>query len=264
MRLGLNAGSLAALALDELLDVAAELGLDCVELPTGGWSPARHVDLPRLLESDYARRELLARIHDRGLEISALACSGNQLDPATGREHDEAVRGTIALAPLLDVDRVILASGCPGDRHAVPQRQWEEVVIPYWLGLVAHAELHGVARLCVEMRAEQVVDDVPTLARLRDAVGPVVGANYDPSHLMWLGADPLAAIAALGDAICHAHVTPGRGNDEGFWRSLCSTLLCVGYDDVLSIEHKDRGVDPVTAVAEAAGLLRRVSVPQPA
>ena len=282
VRLGLNTDSLAGLDLDDLLDVAARLGLDCVELPTGGWSPAPHVNLPRLLESDYARRELLARVHGRGLEISALTCSGNQLDPRTGAGHDEIVRGTIALAPLLGVDRVILMSGCPGGppETAAVCRRWDDVVIPYWRGLAARAELHGVARLCVEMHAQQVVDDVPTLVRLRDAIGPVVGANYDPSHVMWMGADPLAAIGALGDAIHHVHatdsraeprpaddaaprawnhVTLGRGHDEAFWRAFCSRLQATGYDDVLSIEHQDDAVDPLLAVAESSALLRRVS-----
>jgi sugar phosphate isomerase/epimerase len=43
------------------------------------------------------------------------------------------------------------------------------------------------------------------LLRLRKEIGPIVGANLDPSHLFWMGADPLAAVDALGDAIHHAH-----------------------------------------------------------
>ncbi len=306
MRIGLNADSLGGLSLDGMLDVAGELGIDCVELPTGAWSSAPHVSLARLLESDAARRELLAAVADRGLEISALTCNGNQLDPTSGADHDAVVRDTIALAPLLGVQRVILMSGCPGgpgDRHAnwitvawppeataVLDWQWEEAVIPYWRGLVAHATGHGVERLCLEMHGQQVVYNVPTLLRLRDAVGPVVGANYDPSHLMWMGADPIAAIRALGDAIYHVHakdtriepavaltsrldtrsageagerawnyVTLGHGHGEEFWRAFCVALRAAGYDDVLSIEHEDQAMDPVDAVTESVALLRRVT-----
>ncbi len=46
---------------------------------------------------------------------------------------------------------------------------------------------------------------MPSLLKLRDAVGPTVGANLDPSHLFWMGADPLLAAEALGDAIYHVH-----------------------------------------------------------
>ena len=45
-------------------------------------------------------------------------------------------------------------------------------------------------------------------------VGDVVGVNMDPSHLTFMGADPLAAIDQLGDAVDHVHASgtlPGRG-----------------------------------------------------
>jgi sugar phosphate isomerase/epimerase len=310
MKIGLNTDSLGGLSLDAMLDVAAALELDAVEFPTGAWSLAPHVDLDVLLESDRARRELLARVAGRGLEISALTCNGNQLDPVSGAEHDAVVRKTIALAPRLGVERVILMSGCPGgpgdswanwitvawppEAAELLRRQWEESVIPYWRSLAAHAGEHDVARLCVEMHGHQVVYSVPTLLRLREVVGPVVGANYDPSHLMWMGADPIAAIDALGDAIYHVHakdtriepavalhsrletlpaahaaerawnyVTLGHGHDQEFWRDFCAALQRAGYDDVLSIEHEDQTMDPVEAVTESVALLRRAAVDTP-
>jgi sugar phosphate isomerase/epimerase len=175
--------------------------------------------------------------------------------------------------------------------------QWNEVVIPYWRGLVAHAAEHGIHKLCIEMHGHQVVYNVPTLLRLREAVGPVVGANYDPSHLMWMGADPIAAIAALGDAIYHVHakdtrleqertaltsrietlpssqaaerswnyVTLGDGHGEPFWREFCAALERAGYDDVLSIEHEDVARDNYEGVRLSVELLRRVvAAPAPA
>ena len=41
--------------------------------------------------------------------------------------------------------------------------------------------------------------------KLRDAVGDIIGANLDPSHLIWQGVDPVAAIRYLGKAIYHVH-----------------------------------------------------------
>jgi sugar phosphate isomerase/epimerase len=302
--IGLNTDSIGTLAFDQVLDAAAEMGVACVEFPTGAWSAAPHVDLDLLLESESARRELLARVGDRGLRISALTCNGNQLDPVGGPEHDVVTRKTIELAPLLGVDRVVLMSGLPGgpgDRYAnwvvvawppearaVLEHQWE-VAIRYWRDLVAHAETHGAVRLCIEMHGQQLVYNVPTLLRLREAAGPLVGANYDPSHLMWMGADPIAAIDGLGDAIFHVHakdtriedkvaltsrletvpnaeaharawnyVTLGRGHDDAFWRDFCAALRRVGYDDVLSIEHEDVTMAPLDGVRESVELLRRV------
>jgi sugar phosphate isomerase/epimerase len=310
VKIGLNMDSLGSLSLDDALDVAARLRMSCVEFPTGAWSSAPHVDLDRLLDSETARDELLGRVRDRDLSISALTCNGNQLDPVGGPRHDEVTRKTIALAPLLGVDRVVLMSGLPGgpgdrfanwivvawppEAQAVLQHQWE-VVTAYWQKLVEHAEEHGGVRLCIEMHGQQLVYNVPTLLRLREAAGPLVGANYDPSHLMWMGADPLAAIDALGDAILHVHakdtkiepgrvaltsrlenrpnadaagrswnyVTLGYGNDDAFWRSFCLALRRIGYDDVLSIEHEDQLMTPVEGVTKSVELLRRVMPSEP-
>ena len=110
-----------------------------------------------------------------------------------------------------------------------------------------------------------------TLLRLREAVGDVIGANFDPSHLIWQGIEPVAAIRALKGAIYHFHAkdtkvdkyntakfgvldtkhygdeihrswvfrTVGYGNGLQYWRDMISNLRLVGYDKVMSIEHED-------------------------
>ena len=178
----------------------------------------------------------------------------------------------------------------PAEMRTILDYQWNEVLIPYWRDLVADANANGVRKLCLELHGHQNVYNVETFWRLRDAVGDTVGVNFDPSHLMWMGADPLAAIAALGPAIYHVHakdtrlepqalardggieirpaedvehrawnyVTLGRGHDETWWRGFCRALAAVGYDDVLSIEHEDMALPPVEGVAQSVALLRRV------
>jgi sugar phosphate isomerase/epimerase len=93
--------------------------------------------------------------------------------------------------------------------------------------------------------------------------------NFDHSHLLWMGADPLAAIPALGSAIYHVHakdtrlepetlalegrieirpaedfthrawnyVTVGLGHDETWWRRFCQALAAIGYGDVFRTRH---------------------------
>jgi len=292
---------------DTMLDVAARLEMEMLEFGCGNWSSAPHINLDGLLASAPARRDFLGRLADHGIAISALNCSGNPVHPGEeGRRHDEVTRDTIRLARLLDVDRVVMMSGCPGapgDRHAnwittewppevreIVRWQWEEVLIPYWRDLAAYARDQGVERICLELHGYQNVYSVATLQRLRDAVGEAVGANLDPSHLMWMGADPLAAARALGDAVYYVHakdtlinteiagvngvidttpgsafetrawnyITLGRGHDEAWWRSFVATLADVGYDGVLSIEHEDPAMSAVEGVEESVNLLRRV------
>ena len=305
MRIGMVTDSLGQLSLDELLQTAADLGIEMLEFPCGNWSSAPHVNLDAMLDSESMRAEFLAKLRGHGISLSALNCSGNPLHPGElGRRHQEVTAKTIRLAAMLGVGRVVMMSGCPGgpgDANAnwvttawppeaarVLEWQWDQVLIPYWKGLVAAAKAAGVGRLCLELHGQQNVYNVETLLRLRNAVGPVVGANLDPSHLFWMGADPLAAIRALGPAIYHVHakdtrvdpstasvnslidtkkmdrlldrswsyVTLGYGHDVLWWREFCSLLRLVGYDDVLSIEHEDLLLPPIEGVRRSVELLR--------
>ena len=307
MKIGMITDSLPDADFDTMLGVAARLDMDMLEFACGNWSSAPHIDLDGLLDSATARRDFLARLADHEIAISALNCSGNPVHPgAEGRRHDEVTRKTIRLARLLDVDRVVMMSGCPGapgDSHAnwittewppevreIVRWQWEDVLIPYWRGLTTYARNEGVEKLCLELHGYQNVYSVATLNRLRDAVGDIVGANLDPSHLMWMGADPLAAARALGDAIYYVHakdtridptiagingvidttpgsefdarawnyITLGRGHGEEWWRAFVGTLGDVGYDGVLSIEHEDPAMTAIAGVEESVELLRRV------
>ncbi len=307
MRIGLVTDGLPDLALPELLRTASELGIGALEFGCGNWSSAPHLDLNELLASRAAREAFLGALTAHGLSISALNCSGNPLHPGElGRAHREVTSRTIWLAGLLRVPRVVMMSGCPGgpgDANAnwittawppeaarVLDWQWSEQVIPYWRGLVQEARADGVTSLCLELHGQQNVFSVATLFRLREAVGPMVGANLDPSHLFWMAADPLVAVAALGEAIHHVHakdtrinaavaavngqidvkpmdrldarawsyVTLGDGHDAGWWRRFCAALRDAGYDDVLSIEHEDVALPPLEGVRRSVVLLRQV------
>ena len=82
--------------------------------------------------------------------------------------------------------------------------QWEDVAIPYWREASKVAEQHGI-KVALEMHPGMLVYNVYTMLRLREATGPMIGANFDPSHLFWNGVDPVAAIRKLGPAIHHVH-----------------------------------------------------------
>jgi sugar phosphate isomerase/epimerase len=313
MKIGMNTDSLGALSFDEVLEAAVELGLDCVEFATGNWSNAPHIDIDKLLADAKARDAFTAKIRERGLTISALTCNGNSLHPGpSGREHDAVIRKSIELAPQVGVDRIVLMSGCPGapgDAHPnwitvawppettrILEWQWDEVLLPYWRDLVAFANAKRVRHLCLELHGGQNVYNVASFFRLREAVGDTVGVNFDPSHLLWMGADPIAAIEALGNSIFHVHakdtridrrlvglnsrietvpgaraserawnyVTLGYGESDAFWREFCLALRRAGYDGALSIEHEDVMLSPMEGMRKSVELLRRVALFEPA
>jgi sugar phosphate isomerase/epimerase len=239
MRIGLTTDSLSHLKIDELLETASNFGIQTLEFGCGGWSSAPHLNLNALLENEAERANFLAKIHAHGLEISALNCSGNQLAPGErGKSYDQVVRGTLKLAGLLGVRRIVMMSGLPGgpgdqnanwittawppEVHEILRYQWEDVALPYWRDLAKEACANGVEKICIEQHGHQLVYNTETALKLRDAIGELVGVNLDPSHALWMGGDPLRAIRQLRGAIYHVHAKDTRIDPQN---SALNTLL---------------------------------------
>jgi sugar phosphate isomerase/epimerase len=305
VELGLYTDSLAHLARDQAFDVAARLGATGIEIAAGGQSSAPHLDRAGLLASPDARRRLLDDLATRGLHLAALNCSAWLLHPRRAEEQRRIVEETFRLAGLLGIGTVVTMSGCPGDGPGATtvnwpvypwpddlvdlrRRQWE-AMLGLWHELAPQAVDEGL-RVALELHPLQLVFNVPTLLELRAAVGDVVGANLDPSHLFWQQMDPLAVIRALGPAIHHVHLkdtavipdevaiagvldvrpfdvpearawnfrTVGRGHDATFWQAFVTGLVSAGYAGSLSIEHEDRSEDPLVGVAESAAFIQTV------
>jgi len=226
MKLGFVSDSLGRMAFDALLDTAARLGVSGIEVNTGGCSTAPHFDLKAMKASADDRRAFASAFKSRGLEIIALNANGNPLHP-TQPQQGECLKDTIRIAGEMGVKTVCTMSGLPAGRagdlmpnwvvsswppetQEILRYQWDEKLLPFWTETAALAKECGVERVALELHGSQCVYNVPSLLKLRTAIGPVVGANLDPSHLFWMGADPLVAAEAL---TC----TP---------RTRCSTLRC--------------------------------------
>jgi sugar phosphate isomerase/epimerase len=297
VKLGVFTVVFGELPLADALDRVVSLGLDAVEIGTGNYPGDAHA-VPGL------RREVDAR----GLEISALSCHGNPLHPdeAFARRSHETWQQTVQLASELGVDTVVCFSGCPGDGPAAAQPnwvtcawppeylevlewQWNERAIPYWTEQAAFAREQGV-RVALEPHPGFLVYNPETALRLRDACGPEIGVNLDPSHFVWQGIDPLLAVRELRDAIFHVHAkdvyvdrhntarngvldtkhynrfaerswsfrSVGYGQGEKFWRDFVSALRIAGYNGVLSIEHEDGLASIEEGLSKAVEVLRAV------
>jgi sugar phosphate isomerase/epimerase len=279
--------------------VPVPLGPDSPVFRSGGQSSAPHMRVFELVEDADRREQFADRLHSRGLRMGAMNCSA-WLHPRHGDEHGEIMKAAIRLASQLDVTKIVTMTGCPGDGSqahtinwvfypwppegvALQERQWEQA-IPFWKELAAFASDHGIDRIALELHPMHLAYNVPTLLRLRDAIGPIIGANVDPSHMFWQHMDPPASVRALGDAVHHVHLkdvesnptalglagvldnrsfadpaqrawnfrTVGQGHGQEFWESFFTALQEVGYDDVLSIENEDPIQPAEEGVAEAA------------
>ena len=311
MKLSVLANLYGAKSLDETLKILSGLGVHTVEIGAGGYPGKAHCNPAELLADEKKYDEFVATFKKYDVEICALACHGNPVHPnkdiADG--YDKDFREAVLLAEKLGVDTVITFSGCPGDHEgaklpnwvtcAWPEDyieilnwQWEEKLIPYWKKTAAFAKEHGVSHIAFEMHPGFCVYNPETLLKIRAAVGDVIGANFDPSHLIWQGIDPVAAIRALKGAIYHVHAkdtkidkyntaingvldtkhyglelerswvfrTVGYGNNETYWRDLVSNLRLCGYDKVLSIEHEDSVMSIDEGLRKAVSFLQDIII----
>ena len=306
MKLGFVTDTLGNLPFGDVLKHAERMGLSGLEVNTGGWSTAPHFNLKQMLESNAARRDFTHSFEQHNLEIIALNANGNPLHP-TQPEQAQCLKDTIRLAGELGVKTVCTMSGLPegqaGDRmpnwvvaswppetQTILRYQWEERLLPFWSEIADLAKANGVERIALELHGSQCVYNVRSLLKLRGAIGPVIGANLDPSHLFWMGADPLAAADALGDALYHVHakdtmlntpvqavdsllengslmdvsarswsyITLGFGHGEEWWRQFCYRLKMAGYDGWLSIEHEDVLLNSLEGLEKSVALLQGV------
>ena len=91
------------------------------------------------------------------------------------------------------------------DAAALREQQWD-AAIDLWKELGQFAADHGIKKIAFELHPGNLVYNVPTLLRMREAVGPIIGANVDPSHLFWQLMDPVAVVRALGPAVYHVQL----------------------------------------------------------
>ncbi|MDR3121160.1 MAG: sugar phosphate isomerase/epimerase [Clostridiales bacterium] len=265
-------------------------GVETVELGSGGSPGTGHCNPAELLADGAKLSALKELLKKYELTVSALSLHSNHVHP------DREIRETAArdftaslrLAEKLGIDTVISFSGCPGDQPdakypnwvtcawptdypKILEYQWNDVLIPFWKEAAKEAAGYGVTKIALELHPGFCVYNTATLLRLREAVGPAIGANLDPSHLFWQGMNPAEAIKALKGAIYHFHAkdtkidaaktsvngvldtaslgsladrswlfrTVGYGHDALVWKEIISALRLVGYDGSISIEHED-------------------------
>ncbi|MGC5325085.1 sugar phosphate isomerase/epimerase family protein [Brevibacillus sp. SYSU BS000544] len=315
MRLGVFTVLFGQKSFEEMLDTVQAAGLQAVEIGTGNYPGNAHCNPDELLEDSGKLKAYKKAIEDRGLIISGLSCHGNPLTPdaAFAKQSHETFVKTVELAQRLKVPVVNCFSGTAGDHEGakypnwpvapwpsefrdVLRWQWEEKLIPYWKEWGQFADDRQV-KIALELHGGFLVHTPATLLRLREAVGEVIGANFDPSHMWWQGIDPVAAIKILGkeNAIYHFHAkdtyidqdkvnmygltdmqsyenlqerawyfrTVGYGHDQKTWTDMISALRLYGYDHVLSIEHEDGLMSIEEGFEKAVKFLQQIMIQQP-
>lgn len=309
MKLGVLTVPLQAMPAADAFAYLHSLGVQSVELGTGGYTCNAHLNPAVYLADDKKVEEMKDLLSKNQLEISALSCHGNPVHPdqKMAEMYHQVFVDTCCLAQKLGVDTVVTFSGCPGDcaeskrpnwvTCAWPPEygetlnwQWNDVLIPYWKKAADIARSYGVNKIAFEMHPGFCVYNPASLLRLREAVGDIIGANFDPSHLIWQGMDPVAALRELKGAVYHFHAkdtkvdpynkakngvldtgaygdmldrswtfrTIGYGSDTNLWKDMISTLRLIGYEGSVSIEHEDGLMSVKEGLEKAIAFLKDV------
>lgn len=287
MKLGIFANAFRGYPLEETLKRIAEMGIEMVEFGVGEESGYVHLNPEELLSNKEKIRYVKDLLNNYGLKISALSTHGNPISPRPEVRNLSVMRmkNAVRLCQELEVDRINGFSRCPGDCEGadyaswvvtnwpedfrrVLKWQWEEKLLPFWDEMVAFSKPYGVERFALEMHPGFLVYNPKTLRKLRDAIGPAIGANLDFSHLLWHRMDPLMVIRELEGCIYHMHAKDlifddeevmingtlttvdypyrrerpfnfraiGYGHDMIYWKNIFAELRRTGYDYVASIE----------------------------
>lgn len=310
-------GQWADMPLDVLAGKAADMGYDGLELACWG----DHFEVDRALAEDgycKAKRDQLAAyglgcwaisnhlvgqcvadpIDSRHREIVPERIWGDgSPDGVRTRAADEMV-ATAAAAARFGVGVVNGFTGSPiwhmiyffpPTSDAMIDAGYREFAA-LWRPILDGFTAEGV-RFALEVHPSEIAFDSITAARALEALGghAAFGFNFDPSHLVWQGVDPVMFLEDFRDRIFHVHVkdvittldgrsgilgshlgfghhrrgwdfrTPGRGEVD--FEEIIRALNRIGYDGPLSVEWEDAAMDREHGAAEAVEFCRAIDFP---
>mgnify|MGYP002795469996 FL=1 len=285
MKLGFISSILDTYSFEEVIDTAAALGYECVEVAcwpkekaARRYAGITHIDIEALTDDKIAYiNEYCSR---KKVEISALAYYPNTITD-NEKERKKAVdhlKAMINAAPKLHIDTITTFIG------RVQNLTVEEnlkIFKEVWTPIIKLAEEHKV-RIAIEncpmlfgpdqWPGGQNLMTTPAIWRKAFELIPsdFFGLNYDPSHFVWQQIDYIKPLYEFKDKIFHVHykdikVYPDKLNDVGImaypldfmspklpglgdvdWGKYVSALTDIGYDSYTCIEIEDKAFEGST------------------
>lgn len=282
MKLGLLTSILDGMDFKEVVDFAAGLGLENLEVacwPQGKaqrrYAGVSHIDVATLSAEEATQMKEYAQ--KRGVALSALAYYPNTLDPDPEKRasYIEHLYKLIDAAALLDVDLVTTFLGRVPDKTVSENL---DIVAEVWPPILKYARDRGV-RIAIENCPMLFTEDEwpggqnlmtsPANWRRVFEILPDenFGINYDPSHCVWQQIDYLRPLYEFKDRIFHVHfkdikVLPDKLADVGVmatpleymepklpglgdidWGAFVSSLTDIGYEGYTAIEIEDKAFE---------------------
>jgi sugar phosphate isomerase/epimerase len=279
VKLGMLTACLPAWSLEELAVFAQKTGYERLEVAVwpsvgGREFEASHLPVATLTDGDVqATRAILDRT---GLEISALAYYENNLhqDLAKRDEVRTHLKHSIDAAQKLGVPYVGTFIGRDNSKSVKENMAEGDRVLPELIDYAGERGVKLIIENCV-MEGWHPDGYPGNIAHSPELWGWVTGLgfglNWDPSHLTWIGIDPVETILPFAEHIVHAQAKdlelfPTKRNQYGFfgkvdkgdnpwemgwwrfrvpgrgvvdWPRVVDRLYEAGFDGTLSVEHED-------------------------
>jgi len=294
MKLGFITAICDGMSFEEVVDFAAEQGLECLEVacwPQGDaqrrYAGVSHIDVANLTaeKADYIK----GYCKKKQVEISSLAYYPNPLerDDEKRKSYIDHIYKLIDASAMLEVNMVTTFVGRDAKKTVTENL---ELVKKVWPPIVAYAEQRGV-KIGIENCPMLFTEDewpggqnlMTTPAIWRKVFemidSPNFGINYDPSHFVWQQIDYIKPLYEFRDKIFHVHykdikVYRDRLSDVGTmatpleymspklpglgdvdWGRYISALTDIGYKGYTCIEVEDKAFEHSLEDAKKAVIL---------
>ncbi|HHV11058.1 MAG TPA: sugar phosphate isomerase/epimerase [Clostridiales bacterium] len=282
MKLGFITSILDNRNFEEVIDVAASIGYECIEVAcwpkekaTRRYAGVTHIDIASLTEDKI--ESIKNYSSKKNISISSLAYYPNTItDDLEKREyHVKHLIAMIEAAPKLGVDTITTFIGRIQDKTVEENL---EIFKEVWTPIIETANKNKV-RIAIENCPMLFSKDqwpggqnlMTTPAIWRQVFSMIqsdyFGLNYDPSHFVWQNIDYISPLYEFKGKIFHVHykdikVYKDKLNDVGSmaypldymspklpglgdvnWGRFISALSDIGYDGYTCIEIEDKAFE---------------------
>lgn len=282
MKLGIVSAIFDKSDFEEMIDIVAANGLECVEVacwPQGAaerrYAGVSHIDVANLTAEK--AQEILAYCESKNVEISSLAYYPNPLDENLQKRQEviEHLYHLIDASKLLGVNLITTFIGRMQSKTISENLDEMEKV---WLPILEYAKANQV-KIGIENCPMLFTEDqwpggqnlMTTPAVWREVFkrldSDYLGINYDPSHFVWQQIDYIAPLYEFKDKIFHVHykdikLYPEKLKDVGVmgtplqfmspklpglgdvdWGKYVSALTDIGFDGYTCIEVEDKAFE---------------------
>lgn len=287
MKLGFLTACLPSWDLDQIADYAVKQGYETLEVavwPSVGGRDfeASHIPVANLTGEDVDK--VNAMRERTGLEITSLAYYENNLIGDLNRREEirTHVKHAVDAAQKLNVATVGTFLGRDVTKSVVENMKEAEKVLPELVDYAGERNVKLVIENCVMegWHPDGYPANIAYSPELWEWMCKDLGfyLNWDPSHLTWIGIDPVETIEPFAEYIIHTQAKdlelfPRKRNQYGFygivdkggnpwnmgwwryrvpgrgtvdWAHVIDKLYEVGYTGAVSVEHEDPlwGGDP--------------------